>query len=134
MNAGAGFCSKEVLTLWEFVVANELYLIQAPSQLQVGLVANSVLNREQGLALQTLLDAFTDVFKEPTEFPSQRTCDYAIPLKDSTPISCQSYRYRPVQKTEIEHQIQQMLLSGIIHENSSAFAAPVVLVQKKDNT
>jgi hypothetical protein len=37
-------------------------------------------------------------------------------------------------KDEIEHQIKEMLSSGIKQHNHSAFSSPVFLVKKKDQS
>jgi hypothetical protein len=37
-------------------------------------------------------------------------------------------------KNEIEQQVQDMLLKGIIMHNNSAFSSPHLLVKKKDQT
>ena len=41
------------------------------------------------------------------------------------------YRYNPAQKNKIENQITKLLNSGMIQENQSSFASPVLLVKKK---
>lgn len=49
----------------------------------------------------------------------------------STP-SIQPYRYPHIQKTEIEHLINEMLAARIMHVNNSLFSSLVLLVKKKD--
>lgn len=44
------------------------------------------------------------------------------------------YKYSPVQKDEIDKQLQDMLQNGIIRPSSSPFASPVLLVKKKDGS
>lgn len=48
------------------------------------------------------------------------------------PINIRPYRYNPFQKDEIEKQVKEMLLQGIIQQSYSPYASPVLLVQKKD--
>ena len=44
------------------------------------------------------------------------------------------YRYTQLQKDELERQVTAMLAQGIIRPSTSLFSAPVLLVQKPDNT
>ncbi|XP_076902380.1 uncharacterized protein LOC143557114 [Bidens hawaiensis] len=85
--------------------------------------------------LDSLLQEYEDIFKTPFGLPPHRDCDHKIPLQDEgTFINQKSYRYQAMQKDIIEKSIQEMLDTGVIRNSSSPFAAPVVLVKKKDNT
>lgn len=44
------------------------------------------------------------------------------------------YRLPQIQKKEMEHQVRQLLRAHIIRESQSPYAAPAILVQKKDTT
>jgi hypothetical protein len=85
--------------------------------------------------LQALLADYQDVFSEPKQLPPQRTLDHAITLFESAqPVNSRPYRYSPLQKDEIERQVQEMLNAGIISTSMSSFASPVLLVKKKDGS
>lgn len=85
--------------------------------------------------LQALLDEYTDVFSDPKTLPPQRTLDHAISLEESAaPVNSRPYRYSPLQKDEIERQVQEMLAAGLIIPSMSPFASPVLLVKKKDGS
>jgi hypothetical protein len=85
--------------------------------------------------LQELLDKYQDVFQEPTQLPPQRALDHAIALEDGAqPVNSRPYRYSPLQKDEIERQVQEMLRTGIIKASMSPYASPVLLVKKKDGS
>ncbi|XP_047328916.1 uncharacterized protein LOC124932358 [Impatiens glandulifera] len=83
--------------------------------------------------LQGLLDDFSTLFQQPDGLPPTREHDHRIPLKEGTKAVClHPYRYPALQKSEIENLINDMLERGIIRKSHSSFAAPVVLIRKKD--
>lgn len=84
--------------------------------------------------LQTLLQEFTSVFQEPQGLPPNRSnFDHKIPLKEGTDaVNLRPYRYPVLQKNVIEEMVQELMEQGIIRPSNSPFAAPIVLVKKKD--
>lgn len=90
--------------------------------------------QSQDPALHSLLNQFSDVFKEPKGLPPSRAqVDHKINLKEGTnAINMRPYRYSTVQKTVIEELVQELLEQGVIRQSTSPFAAPIVLVKKKD--
>ena len=61
--------------------------------------------------------------------------DHDIHLEPgTTPINTKPYHYSPAQKDEIEKQVHEMLQSGVIAHSMSPYAAPVLLVKKKDGS
>ena len=83
-------------------------------------------------SISALLADYTDVFGEPSTLPPIRQLDHKIPLKpDSKPFKLIPYRYPHIQKNEIEKQVQEILINGIIQPSHSPFASPVLLVKKK---
>jgi hypothetical protein len=86
-------------------------------------------------SVQQLVDHNKALFQEPTSLPPQRPFDHAIPLVPRVkPVNLKPYRYIPTQKDEIERQVKEMLLNGVIQPSSSPFASPVILVKKKDGS
>lgn len=85
--------------------------------------------------IQKVLSEYQDVFAEPTVLPPRRQYDHGIHLEPgTTPINTKPYRYSPAQKDEIEKQVHEMLQSGVITHSMSPYAAPVLLVKKKDSS
>ncbi|RVW97424.1 Transposon Ty3-G Gag-Pol polyprotein [Vitis vinifera] len=109
-------------TLWAIQVAENTHL-------------EETLTPQQQEELQKMLQAFADVFEEPTGLPPVRDYDHQIDLKDEAgPINCRPYRYAAVQKDAIEKLIGEMLHAGVIRQSRSPYASPVVLVKKKDGS
>ena len=87
------------------------------------------------LPLQTLLDTYHHVFREPIGLPPVREHDRRIPLKDEhLTVNLRPYRYSGLQKDTLEKLVAEMLEAGIVQPSHSPFASLVVLVKKKDLT
>lgn len=86
-------------------------------------------------AIQELVDQHQHLFQEPKELPPAREFDHAIELIPGVNhVNIKPYRYNPTQKDEIERQVKDMLLNGVIQPSTSPFASPVLLVKKKDGS
>jgi hypothetical protein len=85
--------------------------------------------------VQQLIEDYAVLFEVPSELPPEQACDHTIPLVDgASPVKVCPYRYAPFLKDEIEKQVKEMLLNGVIQPSSSPFSSSVLLVKKKDNT
>lgn len=86
--------------------------------------------------LSSLLSEFRELFEEPTQLPPSRgVFDRRVVLQAGTePINKRPCRYPAVKKDVIDSFVKQMPDQGIIQPSCSPFAAPVVLVGKKDGT
>jgi hypothetical protein len=115
---------------WE--KGNEVWAVALIQKVEEGLQPNV----EVVLAeVQEVLTQFHDVFKTPDVLPPSRDYDHSITLLPGTaPVNCRPYRYSSLQKDEIERQVMEMLMSGLITRSVSPFAAPVLLVKKKDGS
>nr|KYP35812.1 Retrovirus-related Pol polyprotein from transposon 17.6 [Cajanus cajan] len=83
-----------------------------------------------------LLKEFDDIFEEPTQLPPFRPGhDHKIPLvQGANPVNKRPYKYAKNHKDVIDELVQEYLKSGVIQDNSSPYASPVVLVSKKDGS
>ena len=90
----------------------------------------------QSMEISSLIQKYKTVFRDlPMELPPKRKIEHIIETKpDSTPVNVKPYRYPHHHKTEIERLIQDLLEHGIITKSRSPYAAPVVLVRKKDGS
>ena len=60
--------------------------------------------------ISQLLDQYKDVFDTPSSLPPSRAFDHAIHLyPEAIPVNSWPYRYSPLQKEEIEKQVQEMI-------------------------
>jgi hypothetical protein len=85
--------------------------------------------------IQALLEQYASIFEDPQGLPPSHDCDHTIPLVPGAQLfTMRPYRYPPQLKDEIERQVHDMLQQGVIQKSQSAFASPVLLVKKKNNT
>lgn len=57
-----------------------------------------------------------------------------IILSDESPVYQRPRRLPPIEKAEVENQVQQWIKDGIVKPSSSDYASPIVLVNKKDGS
>lgn len=85
--------------------------------------------------IQELLHTHELLFQKLVEPPLQREFDHHIPIIPGVkPVNIKPYRYDLTQKDEIERQVKEMLMNGVIQPSTSLYALPVLLVKKKDDT
>jgi hypothetical protein len=81
--------------------------------------------------VQELITNYDHLFASPTELPPARSADHQINLMPGAqPVRVRPYHYSPIQKTEIENQVKEMLANGVVRNSTSSFASPVLLVGK----
>ncbi|KAJ0640342.1 putative nucleotidyltransferase, Ribonuclease H [Helianthus annuus] len=138
-NSGISLCSMEQM---EHMLSHPNHLV--PSQMfEIQLTSLEGQNGQSTNVSKTMLDTriskliyqYKEVFAEPKGLPPSRSCDHRIELKDEdVSINLKPYRYQSIQKDVIEKMTEELLNSGVIRASTSSFAAPVVLVKKKDGT
>jgi len=79
--------------------------------------------------IQQVITKHAKVFESLPGLPPHRRYDNAIPLKDgAVPPNLRPYRYPNHQKIVIEDMVKEMLAVGIIQNNVSPYASPILLV------
>lgn len=82
--------------------------------------------------MEDLLRRNNDVFGESTEATTY--IEHSIKLTDDNPIAVPPYRLTPQKSEILKKEIEKLLDENVIEECDSAYAAPVVLVPKKNGT
>jgi len=80
-----------------------------------------------------LLHDFPDLFAtENSELGSTGLIKHSIDTQGKGPIRLRPYRTGKKQKEELERQIKEMMATNVIQHSTSPWAAPVILVEKKN--
>ncbi|XP_024022962.1 uncharacterized protein LOC112092044 [Morus notabilis] len=84
---------------------------------------------------ERLIHEFSEVFDIPKGLPPRRAREHGINLQaGASPPNVRPYRYPHIQKAEIERQVSDMLISGIIRPSCCPYSSLVLLVKKKDGS
>jgi hypothetical protein len=83
-----------------------------------------------------VVNEFPDVFpNELPGIPPDRDIEFVIELKPgTTPIYKTPYMMATLELAELKEHIKELLEKAFIHPSSSPWGAPVIFVQKKDDT
>lgn len=91
------------------------------------------LSDSQFSELQSLLLSYTDVFsKTPNDYGRTGLVKHRINTNSASPTRKRAYRTSPHMQAVIQSQVEDMLEQDIIEVSHSPWAAPVVMVRKKD--
>ncbi len=97
---------------------------------QKGFLSDSQVNE-----LHSLLHEFCDVFsKSPTDFGRTNIVTHKINTDNAIPIQKRAYRTSPKMQEVIQSHVDDMVAKGIVEASHSPWAAPIVMVRKKDGT
>ncbi|MGH3055287.1 MAG: reverse transcriptase family protein, partial [Gaiellaceae bacterium] len=73
--------------------------------------------------------------EQPKGLPPQRPTVPTIPLtNENLTVFQQMYRLSPVEKSELEAQLKDLLQRGLIRPSTSPFGSPILFVKKKDGS
>lgn len=90
------------------------------------------LSDSQKVQLRELLDEFREVMSSTPGRTSKTV--HNIQLTDQKPIRLAPYRLPHAYRELVRKEIEEMLEAGVIEPSNSEWAAPIVLVDKKDGT
>ena len=107
---------------------------EQPSMCPIDL-SNVECTPEQKKKLETLFEKHASVFtKDENDLGYTETVKHKIPTTDQVPVAQPYRRIPPNQFQEAKDHIRKLLDNGIIQESHSPYAAPIVLVRKKDGS
>ena len=90
------------------------------------------LDEGQRRGLDDLLEQFSDVLQSS---PGRTNlAEHTIQTGTAHPVRLPPYRVPHSYRAEVERQVGEMLQDGVIEPSTSEWAAPIVLVKKKDGT
>lgn len=96
---------------------------------------NQELSATQKDAITSLVQEFADCFAKTSKVRRTPVTKHRIITDESArPMRQQPYRVSPKEREAIQKQVKEMLEDDVIQSSKSAWASPVVLVRKKDNT
>ncbi len=98
-------------------------------------IDDSAIDPEQRRQLTALLRKYEDTFCQSEEdLGFTKTVKHRIPTKSDHPICVPHRRVPPHQMAEVKTHLQKLLKQKIIRPSTSPYAAPVVVVRKKDGS
>ena len=104
------------------------------SLLNVTVLSDNDETGERKVLIDEVLAGYESVFDEMKTCPPHRSVSHVIDTGDHGPVSLPMHRLSPKEKVEVERQVQELLVKGLIQPSNSPYGAPVLFVQKKDGS
>ena len=83
--------------------------------------------------VRELLNKYSDIFMKKNEpLGCTKTVKHTITTTDNVPVSQPYRRIPPGMIEEVRNHLNELLKKGVIQESTSEYAAPIVLVRKKN--
>jgi hypothetical protein len=99
------------------------------------LSGTSSLTPSQQQELRRFLSRNVAVFAgDSVRSPRTHLYHHRIDIGSNPPVNIPPYRVGPIQREEIERQVQEMLNTDVIRPSDSPFSSPVLLVKKNDGS
>ena len=128
--------SEETATTWKISALSPEGNSGGTEKLPEGVkLDQDTLTTEQATELRTLLKTYEDIFAENPKKPAITTrVTHRIDTGENRPVHQPPYRKGPEARKIVREEVQRMLQDNIIRPSRSPWAAPVVLVKKKDGS
>jgi transposase InsO family protein len=95
-------------------------------------VVNPDLSEDQRVEIREILKKYTDIF---TDIPKvTHIMEHKVDLTSTEPVRCKAYPIPYKMQEVIDKEITDMLAMGVIERSEAAYASPLVLVKKSDDT
>ena len=93
------------------------------------------LTNQQQVAFQNLIAEYEDICaRSSSDLRQTHLVQHKINTGDALPIAQPSYRLNPQKKEFLRKEIAEMEKQKVIRKSTSPWAAPVVIVGKKDGS
>ena len=110
----------------------ELWPVSQPSQTWKDCSISSELSHDQKSQLQEMLSQFDSVMSDKPGLTN--VCEFSIQTTTNEPIRQRPYPLPQTAKIKLKSELDDMKQLGVISESTSPYAAPIVMVPKKDNS
>lgn len=117
-----------------FVLRKEVDIVEKASPIDFDSI-DTDLQGEHRQALIEILRKYSDYFIDG--IPTRRVTTGRMRIEPIDPcktVQRRPYRLSPAEKKIVRDKVKDLLEAGVIRESTSAFASPILLVKKKDNS